>query len=516
MSDRMKNTLRQRLGVEKLGSTDPLQQLQQVMAWYPNKKFYERVSAKSGKRILTIYPPESSNPVFSHEEWYADDWESPFQKVILDQSFFEQLSELQQKAPVVALLSTLQENAEYCQDVEGMRNCYVVFDALNGQDIYYATRIYRSRSCMDVYWIMDCELLYECVYMFNCYNCRYCFHCSQTSDSAFLFNCRNVQHCFLCSNLRNARYCIRNVQHTQEEYERYLASFDLSDYATVLELRLEWKALINKTTSPPSFLQNCEDCEGNYLRNCKCAHRAFESFNLHDAYNVFQCGDAKDVVGSFMCNDRVERCFQCCATGISAVNVRNCAFVWHSTDMEYCYLCIGCNDCFGCIGLRNKRFHIFNKPYAESEYRKQRAALIGAMTRRGEYGAFFPSALCPFRYQDTIAADFFVEESSDVFSTEYERAKHGIPSESADVRICAISKEKFRIIKQEQEFYYAHKVPFPCIAPHLRQQARRELMDTAFQSKEFQGNSATLPTYFRHQNRWTIVPYEQYLQIVSV
>ncbi len=31
----------------------------------------------------------------------------------------------------------------------------------------------------------------------------------------------------------------------------------------------------------------------------------------------------------------------------------------------------GCSDCFGCINLRNKRYHIFNEPYSAEEYKKK-------------------------------------------------------------------------------------------------------------------------------------------------
>ncbi|MBU1758444.1 hypothetical protein KKG31_04785 [Patescibacteria group bacterium] len=32
--------------------------------------------------------------------------------------------------------------------------------------------------------------------------------------------------------------------------------------------------------------------------------------------------------------------------------------------------CIGCEFCFGCVGLRNKKYHIFNKEYSYEEYKK--------------------------------------------------------------------------------------------------------------------------------------------------
>ncbi len=50
--------------------------LRQLMSWYTNKKFYKRNSSKSGKEILSVYPPEFEGPVYSYEEWHSDDWET--------------------------------------------------------------------------------------------------------------------------------------------------------------------------------------------------------------------------------------------------------------------------------------------------------------------------------------------------------------------------------------------------------------------------------------------------------
>lgn len=39
-----------------------------------------------------------------------------------------------------------------------------------------------------------------------------------------------------------------------------------------------------------------------------------------------------------------------------------------SFNMWFSKSCVGCSDCFGCVNLRNKRYHIFNKPYTKEEY----------------------------------------------------------------------------------------------------------------------------------------------------
>ncbi|MBI4159894.1 hypothetical protein HY504_01880 [Candidatus Wolfebacteria bacterium] len=42
-----------------------------------------------------------------------------------------------------------------------------------------------------------------------------------------------------------------------------------------------------------------------------------------------------------------------------------CRDVWFSRD------CAGCSNCFGCVNLRNKQYHIFNKPYTKEAYEEE-------------------------------------------------------------------------------------------------------------------------------------------------
>ncbi len=490
-----------------LANIDPLEQLRKIMAWYPNKKLYARPSSKSGKTIISVYSENAKCPVYSHEEWYADNWESPSLEIDLNVSFFEQFGKLQKIAPVVGLLSSMQENAEYCQDSEGLKNCYLVFDALNCQDVYYSVRIYNSRDCVDVYWVIDSELLYDCVYMFNAYNCRYSFNCHHVTDSSFLFNCRNVKNAFMCSNLRNKEYCLFNKQVTQNEYEDFIAQVDWNDYKTILKWKTQFiNELVSKAAIPPAFLDNCENVEGNYLKNVATSINAFESFDLKDVYNVFQCAKGHDIAGAYMCNDRVEKCFQCVATGIAVYDVRNCAFVWHSSYMEYCYLCLNCKNCFGCIGLRNKEYHIFNKPYSKDEYQIKITALRAAMQARGEYDQFFPVELSPFPYEDTIASDLFDNKDDLVFKAESALIDQTQAIDSNTVQTCALSGKQFKYIKQELDFYQKQKVPLPRISPALRYRQRMQLMDTSFEAQP----SPAGPVYFAHPQEKNIVSFAEY------
>ncbi len=54
----------------------------------------------------------------------------------------------------------------------------------------------------------------------------------------------------------------------------------------------------------------------------------------------------------------IKNCYQCYFT-IMCVDSRN---LWFSRD------CLGCNDCFGCVNLRQSSYCIFNKQYTKEEY----------------------------------------------------------------------------------------------------------------------------------------------------
>ena len=121
---------------------------------------------------------------------------------------------------------------------------------------------------LDAYWVMNSQLVYDSVYLRSCQNCRFCLNCRECSDSAFLFDCRNVQHCFMCSNLRNRSYCAFNKQLTKAEYREFMKPGMFADYSQVLQRKAEFRELLKQSFWPPSYLENTEDCSGNYLTNC--------------------------------------------------------------------------------------------------------------------------------------------------------------------------------------------------------------------------------------------------------
>ncbi len=113
--------------------------------------------------------------------------------------------------------------------------------------------------------------------------------------------------------------------------------------------------------------QNSEYCNiTNSNKNCYLVFGG--DYNEDCIYSVFNmyCKDSSDlywVNNSELCYDSVD-CVKCYKVKYSQ-NSENCS------DSAFLFDCRNCESCFGCVGLRNKKFHIFNKPYTEDEYNKK-------------------------------------------------------------------------------------------------------------------------------------------------
>lgn len=96
-------------------------------------------------------------------------------------------------------------------------------------------------------------------------------------------------------------------------------------------------------------MKDCESCMhlSHAVKNKDCV----DSTHLRESELSYECLDSQHLYNCFFC----ERCVS-------------------SFNLQFCYDMSGCRDCFGCVGLRNKEYHIFNKPYSKEEYLKRVAS----------------------------------------------------------------------------------------------------------------------------------------------
>ncbi len=104
---------------------------------------------------------------------------------------------------------------------------------------------------------------------------------------------------------------------------------------------------------------DCKDCYllyASYMNeNVSFSSGIMEGKDSMDLYNVLKCELCYD---DTLC-DNINRVFFSFDAGESM----DSAFLRHCTNV---------NESLGCVNLRNKRYHIFNKPYSKDEYQKER------------------------------------------------------------------------------------------------------------------------------------------------
>ncbi len=101
----------------------------------------------------------------------------------------------------------------------------------------------------------------------------------------------------------------------------------------------------------------------NNLKNCYLlTHSSYDEDCMYGS--VIE--NSKNSVDNTMLTDG-ELCYenvdcQKCYQSMYSVDCENCHNIYFSKN------CVGCSDCFGCVNLRSKRYHIFNQPYSKEEY----------------------------------------------------------------------------------------------------------------------------------------------------
>ena len=127
---------------------------------------------------------------------------------------------------------------------------------------------------------------------------------------------------------------------------------------------------------------NSEYCNAaGTLKNCYLCFKADHSEDCAYLNTIQYMKDCFDVSFSNNC----ELCY-------GSVTINKCYRTFYSQDCEDCHDVwfsrdlIGCSSCVGCINLRNKNYHIFNKPYSKEEYERLVGEFnLGSMKNVGEF-----------------------------------------------------------------------------------------------------------------------------------
>lgn len=116
------------------------------------------------------------------------------------------------------------------------------------------------------------------------------------------------------------------------------------------------------------------------ISHCENSDYAPYSVGSKNLYLCVSCVGSEDVLYSYQanashdCTDcsivfRSTLCYEC----LYGVGLYHCFWTQDckdSQDLYFCRDCRNCTNCIGCANLTNKKFHVFNQPVSESEYRE--------------------------------------------------------------------------------------------------------------------------------------------------
>lgn len=121
----------------------------------------------------------------------------------------------------------------------------------------------------------------------------------------------------------------------------------------------------------PQMDQNSEytNCSSE-AKNCYMVTQAEKNEDCYYGRGINNCKNCCDCLRVYRC----ELCYEC----ISARNCYACLFCSDCDNCSDCYFSTelrGCRNCFGCHGLTQKEYHVFNKPVSPEEWKKTVAEL---------------------------------------------------------------------------------------------------------------------------------------------
>lgn len=470
--------------------------LQRKMPWRAELHLFQRTSDFSGKPMLSFYPPDADCKVYSIDEWYSDNWDALEYGRDFDfnRPFFEQFVELIKVVPLMGMSGFGHENSDYVNNASWCKNCYLIAGANKDEDCYYCNFVNDSKNCVDSAFIRYCELCYECIDCWNCYDLKYSYNCHGCSESYFLHNCKNCQNCFGSVNLVNKKFVYFNEQLSEEEYFKRVNALGLDKRSNVKKIAEYFEQ--HRLKYPYKYMNGemNENASGGEVMNSRNIENCFDVSGLEDCKNCNWLHDAKDCMDIYSWGFPLEQCYECMEAGDGSKNTIFSSITYNSSDTMYSFYTVSSQHIFGCVGMKHKKYCIFNKQYTQEEYETLVPKIIEHMKSTGEWGEFFPYWVCPLKYNQSIAQDYFpidqaaAERLGAKWAVEPE---YVIPEDAFEIPdsvnavgesicektlYCKANGKPYRIIPQEFAFYIKQGIPVPDVCfneRHMRRLAKR-------------------------------------------
>ena len=475
------------------------------MNWYGYRMLYKRKCDFTGENVITIYHPDLPYKVYKQEVWWSDKWDPKTYGKEYDFSrpFFEQYQELLNEVPRASLHTeyTTLINSDYCNAVSFLKNCYLCFRHITGEDSAYTNSANNTKDSLDLNYSVDPELCYEIVDVRKCFQAFFSVDCENCQSIYFSRDLVNCMNCFGCTSLRNKSYCMFNKQLTKGEYEKRFAEFDFGSFQKIQEYKKQAYEASLQYPRRATMGRNNTNVSGDYIYNSKNVHDAYSVFDseniryaqlflkggVHNAYDFTAFGSSSEWV------------YESTWSGYNASNIKFSVWGYRNHDTEYTFGCHGSEYLFGCVGMNKGSYCILNKQYTKEEYGelvpkiKKHMDEMPFTDKRGlvhKYGGQIPNDLGPWAYNETIAYEFFPITKEEALTKgftwrdpdprEYLDATIDLPDNIKDVADdilkavlkCIDCGENYQLIPKELQFLKRFNFPIPHHCPLCRDRAR--------------------------------------------
>lgn len=474
------------------------------LAFRNERYLYRRSCAISGKPVVSIYSPDADLKVVAKDEWLKVDNLEFGRAFDFSRPFFEQFGELYRATFKASIIQAGEMfNSEFANFCGWLKNCYLLFDSGKSEDCMYGVFNAYCRNCFDSMYLSRCELCYESVKLENCYATHYSAYSKNCSNSAYLESCIGCKNCLGCTNLRNKEYYFFNRPVSPVMFKQLWNELFSGGHAAQLDMQRRFRVLLLEAPRKANRNLNCEECEGDDLVRCQNVQQSFNCMEAKDCrycYDIYlKTSDCQDV-GTF--GEQMQYCYEVGASGgtIGLSEVSNlffCNYIYYGgCNIFYSsHLHENCQDIFGCCDLRKKQYCILNKQYSKDEYEALVPKIVEHMRSTGEWGEFFPMALSPFGYNQSLAAEFYPETEERAkalgarwtgYSAPAPVAKNVLTESELDgarmlprdellerAVLCAATGRPFKLKPQELQFVLEQGLPLPRFHPEERHRQRQ-------------------------------------------
>ncbi len=466
--------------------------------------------AITGKTIFTGVPPESGLTVYEMSYWNSDNWDAMDYGRDYDFSkpFFEQIRDLLRVVPQPSKSMLRSVNSDYSNMADDMKNAYLCFNATFMEDCAYCCNGSHLKNCFDITGGYDSEFCYDNVRVNKSYHTVGSVMSENCVDVWFSKNCIGCTDCFGCVNQRNSSYKIFSQQYSKEEYFKKIASFYLNTWQGFSDARIKAESFWSKF--PIKYMlgfrnQNVTGEDIQDSKNVKNSYIVQKGENLKYVQDV-SFGGASDSYDYTCWGISASQIYECMIVGEQVDRLKFCWECWPSCqELEYCMHTRRSQNCFGCVGVKDKQYCILNKQYTKEEYEalvekiKKHMDDMPYIDARGsvyKYGEFFPSELSPFAYNETLLNDQFPSNKEgaekdgfvwrDENKKEYETTilAKDLPDSIADVEdkitqeliSCGDCGGAYRITIAELQFLKSSQLPLPRACFNCRFARRQRFM----------------------------------------